>query len=753
MNLWQALPPTALLALLAMITCKPAAAETSPPEVLTRTPQDEFRAICAAYKASDNHFYGEQKLRRLQGQLAQTGDQPVANRALRMQLAWEQLKFGQAEDAVATLQGVEDTPAAGLNTAQRNALEGLLVLAHLQAAEDQNCLGNHNADSCLLPLRDGGIHIRPQHARLAGDLSLKILAREGFVAQVAWLANIARMASGDWPQGVPAQWRLAPDTFQVPEHGLARWVDVAPGLGVDSTDLAGGAVMDDFDGDGYLDLLSSSADPCASLRAFRNDQRGGFVDVTERWGLAAQLGGLNLIHGDYDNDGRLDLLVLRGGWLHAQGRVRNSLLRNTGEGSGGTPHFVDVTRAAGVAEPAFPTQTAAFADYDGDGDLDLYVGNEGSGATPYPSQLFRNDGDGHFTDVAAQMGVVNQRYTKGVTWGDYDNDGDPDLYVSTNNSANRLYRNDGERFTDVATSLGVQHPSTRSFATWYFDYNNDGWLDIFAANFENPPAQAMAWYFDRSLPLKGSVIYRNLGDGRFSDVSAQLNLHHPTLPMGANYGDLNNDGWLDIYLGTGEPAFESQLPNVMYINRAGAQFEEATYAGGFGHLQKGHGVAFGDLDNDGDQDLFHQLGGFFPGDAFGNALFANPSHDTRWVTLRLRGVKANRFAVGARVQLALRTSPGKDAPLRRVHALVGSGGSFGGSSLQQEIGLGDAQHIEWVQVQWPGSLQTQRYTGLKINRVYELTEGRTRPRRIKSPSFELRPDASSGHHHAKTSRP
>ncbi|MBA3563825.1 MAG: VCBS repeat-containing protein [Gammaproteobacteria bacterium] len=170
------------------------------------------------------------------------------------------------------------------------------------------------------------------------------------------------------------------------------------------------------------------------------------------------------MHADFDNDGDLDILVLRGGWLHADGRIRNSLLRNdTGSSAG---QFVDVTRGAGMAAVSYPTQTAGWADYDNDGDLDVYVGNEGDGIDAFPSQLFRNNGNGTFTDVAESAGVVSDRYTKGVSWGDYNNDGHADLYVSTNNSANRLYRNDGEgKFTDVAPELGVVEPGHRSFAT------------------------------------------------------------------------------------------------------------------------------------------------------------------------------------------------------------------------------------------------------------------------------------------------
>ena len=189
--------------------------------------------------------------------------------------------------------------------------------------------------------------------------------------------------------------------------------------------------------------------------------------------------------------------------------------------------------------------------------------------------------------------------------------------------------------------------------------------------------------------------------------------------MGANYGDLDTDGWPDIFLGTGEPGYEAVMPNVAYRNAAGQSFVDVTFAGGFGQIQKGHGVAFGDLDNDGDEDLFHQLGGFFPGDAYSNALYENPTEGANWVVLRLLGREANRFGVGARIELRVR----EDGRPRSVHSLVGSGGSFGGSSLQQEIGLGQAESIESLTVVWPGSGTRQTFEDVALNRFYEVTEG------------------------------
>ncbi len=713
----------------------------------------ELAGVCRAIKDSLDPFYGERRARELERRLAEAAGDPGQEVELKAALGRELLKLDRAEDAVELLDAaVKGARRLELDAGALLDMRIYLGLAHLQLAEDQNCVAHHNAASCILPFRPEAIHRLKEHTRQAGDVFEDIAREHPRAVQTFWLLNLARMVSGDFPDGVPASIRLPPGALE-PEAPLLRWVDRAPELGIAVVDLAGGAVMDDFDGDGLLDLVSSTWDPCGSLKAFRNagpgsDGRARFEDVTAAWGLDAQLGGLNLVHADFDNDRRLDLLVLRGAWMGELGRIRNSLLRNTA-GSDGRPRFVDVTRAAGLAEPAYPTQTAAWADYDGDGDLDLFVGNEDPDGKSYPSQLFRNDGDGRsgvpaFTDVAAQAGVQNHRFAKAVAWGDFDSDGDPDLYVS-NSGPNRLYRNDADEksglrtFRDVAPRLGLTHPEGRSFASWFFDFDSDGDLDLFVADYSAPVPAVAAHYFGVEIREHGPRLYRNDG-GTFTDVAAALGLARPLLPMGANFGDLDNDGFPDVYLGTGEPGYETIMPNVMFLNDRGRRFLDVTFSGGFGQLQKGHGVAFGDVDSDGDQDLFHQLGGFFPGDAFANALYENPTEGSSWVTLRLVGTKANRFGVGARIEVRA-VEGGKP---RSVHALAGSGGSFGGSSMQQEIGLGSAEKIEAVIVRWPGSGTVQTFRDVALNRVYDAIEGEAELVPVELPKF--RPGQSPAQH-------
>ena len=716
-----------------------AAAEVPAPEAATATAEEagrEFRAICEALRRTANPFYGEAQVGEIRQRLA-AGGLPVERRvALQRQLAEHLLRLGQQEQAVGLLnETLRLAGDGGLPKEEQIAILARLGVAAMRLGEVRNCIGMHGPAMCILPIGPEGRHRDPQGSDLAIRAFEAVLDGIPDYPTVPWLLNIAAMTVGRYPDGVGERYRIPPHRMRS-SFDVGRFPDVAAAVGLTISDVAGGAVMDDFDGDGLLDVVTSSAEPCAPMRFFRNDGSGGFEDRSAAPELAAQLGALNLAQADYDNDGDLDLLVLRGGWLGEEGRIRNSLLANDGSG-----RFTDVTARAGLAEPAYPTQTGAWADYDLDGDLDLYVGNEGrTVAEGFASQLFRNNGDGTFTDVAAAAGVENRRYAKAVAWGDVDNDGDPDLYVS-NYGPNRLYRNNGDgTFSDLAPAWGMTEPALQSFGSFFFDYDQDGWLDLFVARYEAGP-DTIADYFLAGRESSHPMLYRNLAGKGFREVSEATGLTQPSAPMGHNWGDLDNDGYPDVYLGTGWPQFEALMPNLMYRNDGGRRFLDVTYSGGFGHLQKGHGVAWGDFDNDGDQDLFEQMGGAYPGDAYPSALYLNPGHGNSWLTLRLEGVRANRKGVGARIEVRVRTAAGP----RTVHHLVGSGGSFGGSSLQAEIGLGAASAIEEVVIRWPAGPQ-QGLGALALDSVYEVREG-SPPRKLSPPRIVVDEAASAEHHH------
>jgi hypothetical protein len=190
--------------------------------------------------------------------------------------------------------------------------------------------------------------------------------------------------------------------------------------------------------------------------------------------------------------------------------------------------------------------------------------------------------------------------------------------------------------------------------------------------------------------------------------------------MGSNYGDIDNDGHPDLYFGTGQPSLATLVPNRMFRNAGGRRFEDVTGPGGFGHLQKGHGVAFGDIDDDGDQDVYEVIGGAYAGDVYPNVLFLNPGNGNRWLTLELEGVRCNRSAIGARVRVIVDDETGRE---REIHALVGTGGNFGSSSLRQEMGLGQARAIKRLEVRWPGAREPQVVERVPLDRHVKLRQG------------------------------
>jgi hypothetical protein len=587
------------------------------------------------------------------------------------------------------------------------SLEETLGVAHMRQGEIDNCLVNPSADRCLFPLRPGGLHHHLRGAQEAARRFEACLAVAPDNLEVRWLLNLAQMVLGRHPGGVPKAHLLLPELFRS-EAALPRFLDVAKPAGIGEMGVAGGTITEDFDGDGLLDVVFSSVDRCSPLRLYRNRGDGSFEDRSEAAGILPQLGGINLSLTDYNNDGRMDIFVMRGGW---EVPMRNSLLRNDGGLA-----FTDVTREAGLLSGEHATHSAAWADFDGDGWLDLFVGHELS-----PSQLFRNRGDGRFEDVTARAGVGRSAFTKGVAWGDYDSDGLPDLYVSNMFGENFLYHNDGDgRFTEVAGKLGVDKPLT-SFTTWFFDYDNDGWLDLFVVSFPPSVEEFVKHYLGEPPIAETLTLYRNHGDGTFRDVSQEAGLRRVVPTMGANFGDLDNDGYLDMYLGTGTPSFAALMPNIMLKNDGGQRFLDVTEATGTGHLQKGHGVAFADLDNDGDLDVVLNVGGSVPGDRYDEAVFDNPGgHGNNWVSLRLLGVKANRAALGARLRLTLE-GPLEGSRVRYREAA--SGGSFGASPLTQHVGLGKATRIRALEIHWPGSRRTETFEDVPVNRFLQIREG------------------------------
>jgi hypothetical protein len=656
-------------------------------------------------------------------------------------LAAEQLRAGRPAAAIASFRRFDEmTSSLGQSIAskRRHMLLHEQAVCHLRLGEQQNCLTNHTIDSCLLPISSLGVYRRQEGPREAIKILSEGLRRYSNDLKGIWLLNIAYMTLGEYPDKVPPQWLVPPRVFES-DYDIKRFTDVSSGAGLDLFGWAGGCVLEDFDGDGFLDLMISSWQINTQLRVYRNNGDGTFTERTRESGLTGEIGGLNMIQGDYNNDGRPDVFVLRGAWLGAAGKYPNSLLRNNGDGT-----FEDVTEEAGLLS-FHPTQTATWFDFNNDGWNDLFIGNESFATNTNPCELFRNNGDGTFTECAAASGVATVAFIKGVVAGDFNSDGRPDLYLSNRSGENLLFRNDGPRsgekgakamwqFTDVAKAAGVTEPNM-SFPTGFFDYDNDGWLDIFVTGYAlQTVGDVVADYLGRTFRSETARLYRNNHDGTFVDVSKEAKLNKLIFAMGLNYGDFDNDGWLDLLAGTGDPDFSSVLPNRAFRNAGGKFFQDVTTSGGLGHLQKGHAVAFGDIDNDGDQDIYEVIGGAYQDDTYRSALLENPGHGHHWLTLKLEGVKSNRAALGARIKVTVKTATGN----RAIYKTVGSGASFGASPLRQEIGLGSAMAVEAVQVFWPTTGQTQSLKGLEMDRFYKVREGDDMATLWNVRSFKLR---------------
>jgi hypothetical protein len=707
---------------------------------------ERLAQLGAAAAARPNEFANDLRARHLRSLEPPTD--PRRRVAFDLQLGAELLRAGSTEEAVGMLQDVwtrlsqapewRDSPV-GIQA------HSLLAIAHMRLGEQINCVQHHNANSCILPIRGDGIHVDQRGSREAIRELVAALERNPTDLRARWLLNVAAMTVGDYPTKVPERWLVPPTAFES-DYDIGRFPNVASGIGLDVVGLAGGALLEDFDGDRHLDLMVTSMGMLDQVRYFRNNRDGTFVEQTDAAGLKGIVGGLNAVHADYDNDGDMDVFIPRGAWLGAEGLMPPSLLRNRGTGV-----FDDVTESAGLLA-FYPSQTAAWGDFDNDGWLDLFVAPESSGpAGSHPAKLYRNDHKGGFADVAAEAGVDAVGFFKGSNWGDYNNDGRLDLYVTGIHkpAANRLFRNDGPdpqtgrwTFTDVAAAAGVSGPWS-SFPTWFFDYDNDGWLDIFVSGYAGGVEDVAADYLGTAAKAEGELprLYRNQRDGTFRDVATATGLDTVLMTMGCNYGDLDNDGWLDFYAATGDPDYRTLVPNRMFRNERGARFQDVTTSGGFGHLQKGHGVAFGDIDLDGDQDVFLKVGGAYTGDTFQSAVFENPGHGNSWIGLSLVGDKSNRAAIGARLALTVVEPSGP----RTIYDTVSTGSSFGGSPVRRHIGLGKARRVERLEIYWPVTGSTQVFENLPAGRSFEIHEGRPEARPIELKAVKLRRQGHSHH--------
>jgi hypothetical protein len=666
--------------------------------------------------------------------LKENPDHPNRNQ-YRFEKAKNLLYSGRTKEAIALFKALlqekeQQLVLTGLAPNDEEEIDDYLALSYFRLGEQDNCLGNHQVSSCIFPIDPKALHHKRQGSAQAIGYYEKILENDPTNLKARWLLNLSYMTLGKYPQKVPKKW-LLPDSLFRSDYPLKPFQDVAAWAGVATNKLAGGGIVDDFNNDGWLDIMTSGWLPNDQMQFFVNNHDGTFTEKTKEAQLIGLTGGLNMVQADYNNDGWIDVMVLRGAWLGKLGKFPNSLLKNNGDGT-----FTDVTEEAGMLS-FHPTQTATWNDFNNDGWLDVFIGNESSEAeNVHPCELYINNQDGTFREVAKQAGIQvsssqNYYYVKGVTSGDYDKDGLADIYISTvdTKKPNLLFRNkkitkDGIPVFENTTQKAGLGENISSFPTWFWDYDNDGWVDIFVSGYHRNPRRpithdVVAEYLGMSHTAEVARLYHNNGNGTFTNVAPQLKLNKILYAMGANFGDLDNDGFLDLYLATGEINLASVIPNRMFRNAGGKIFQDVTTAGGFGHLQKGHAVSFADIDNDGDQDVHTVMGGAYEGDNFYNVLFENPyEKENNWITIQLVGEKANRYGIGSIIEISL-TENGKK---RKIYRQVGSGGSFGCSPLRAEIGLGKATQIDELKIHWKGTKQIQVLKNIKVNQRLKIHE-------------------------------
>ncbi|HEY4965976.1 MAG TPA: CRTAC1 family protein [Puia sp.] len=636
------------------------------------------------------------------------------------------VKLGREKEAITLLEETKRKLDREPQSQSEKEVMSWLGLAYMRLGERNNCLNHHASQSCIFPIQGNGVYTDPYATQKAIGFFENVLEKDSTDIVDRWFLNIAFMTIGGYPSKVPSKWLIPGLDSNDSAIKVKPFLDMADDLKIaGARTMAGGVIIDDFDNDGYLDIITSSWGLEEGMHYYRNNGDGSFSDRSVASGLSKIKGGLNLIQADYNNDGFTDILVLRGAWLAEFGRQPNTMLKNDGDGT-----FEDVTVESGILS-FNPTQTATWADFNNDGWVDLFIGNETSSSDfPHPSELYINNQDGTFSNMARAAGCEMTAFMKGVNSSDYNNDGWPDIIISTLDQNKILLRNKGIRgktpqFENATHEARLDLDTTISFPTWFWDFDNDGWPDIFVCGYKNRnllTAYVAAEAVGHPLPGASHMyLYRNNHDGTFRNVSHQTGLDKSVYAMGANFGDIDNDGWLDMYLGTGNPEFQSLVPNKMFKSVDGKYFADITNAARLGNLQKGHGVAFADIDNDGDQDIFIKSGGAVPGDGYFNNFYINPGqNDNRWISVLLEGTKSNRSAIGARIALRFTDS----GIQRTVFMDVNSGGSFGANPLRREIGIGRAKQVDELKIVWPGSGTIQVFKNLAPDEFIKITEGK-----------------------------
>jgi hypothetical protein len=695
-----------------LLSCKPKAHPNQSMIDLLKQEESDFNS-------PDNVFAPGAVVTYCDSILQNSSDEDVKTKALNRQ-AKAFLELGEEQKAIDIYKDLLTKTKGNLD--QRQSIRKDLAISYLRLGERMNCIHMHNAESCIYPISSQAVHHDKTGSEKAIEVYKMLLMDNPGDMESRWLLNIAYMTTGGYPQQVPPQYLLKVENDDS-LHTVKPFTDVAANIGLNYKCQAGGNIVDDFNNDGYPDIVLSSWSLEEPMKFYRNNGNGTFTDLSDSSGLGYLTGGLNMMQTDYNNDGFKDIFVLRGGWKGKFGKTPNSLLRNNGDGT-----FTDVTKEAGLLS-FHPTQTATWADFNNDGWLDVFIGNETTpGEELHPCELYINNKNGTFTEVAAKAGCAITDFVKGVTSGDYNNDGFIDIFISTLNGKKILLKNESVKngavkFEDVSEQAGLSYNRSRTFPTWFWDYDNDGWLDILVCGYEFSGSLAgYAGAEATGAPVNNAgkvFLFRNKHDGTFEEVSAKVGLDKVAFAMGSNFGDIDNDGFLDFYLGTGNPSFKSAVPNKLFKNINGTRFLDVTTSARVGNIQKGHEVSFVDLDNDGDEDIYIKMGGAYVGDAYENSLYLNPGqNNNHWINILLEGTVSNKVAIGAKIKVTFKENNKE----RSVYRDVNSGGSFGANPLQQHIGVGSANLIETIEITWPVTGKTQVFKNIPVDKNIKIKE-------------------------------
>jgi hypothetical protein len=556
-----------------------------------------------------------------------------------------------------------------------------------------------------------------------------------------------------WRRSLVLQSAPAANASAANATSSVQFVDVAREAGLNVPNVWGGVdhkryiieakgsglAFFDYDNDGWLDIYLTNGtrldekwapgkSPTSQL--FKNNRDGTFTNVTEKSGLARTGWQTGVCVGDYDNDGWDDLFCCF--WGH------NILFHNNGDGT-----FSDVTHKAGLYnEPVRWGAGCTFLDYDRDGSLDLFVCNyvkfdleqaaASSGAASCQwkgipvmcgprgligdtNLLYHNNGDGTFTDVSEKSGILKPgpRFSITAVSYDFDNDGWPDIYVAVDSEPSMLFHNNHDgTFTDIGVIAGCAYSEAgheqAGMGVAVADYDCDGWLDIFKTNFTDDTCN----------------LYRNNGDGTFSDVTfpSGIAVNSRYVGWGCGFLDYDNDGWPDLMQINGHVYPEIaghdvgqtyKNPRIVYRNMGNGQFKDVSAVMGPGISEhfSSRGAAFGDYDNDGDVDVLVLNMNDLP-----SLLRNDGGNKQNWIKIKLIGTKCNRTAIGARV----RVITGEHVQMDEVH----SGSSvMSQGDLRLHFGVGKAETVDVIEVKWPTTGKLERFPQVKANQILTIREG------------------------------